>query len=292
MLRSMTGFGAATARAGGEEVTVEVRAVNGKFCEVKARLPREFAALEPAVVRRVKERLSRGGIEVSLRRGGGEGGPRWPRVDEALAARYLERFRELQARLALPGQLDVALVLAAEGVVGLEERPPDLDAARDAVTEALDRALDGLVEMREREGATLRRDLEERLGVLAGFVDRLAAAAPASVVAYRDRLVRRVQELAGDVSVDPGRLAQEVAIFADRSDVTEELTRLRSHLEGLRALLDATEPVGRRLDFLVQEANREVNTSGAKSQWVEAAALVVEMKAELERIREQVQNVE
>jgi uncharacterized protein (TIGR00255 family) len=292
MLRSMTGFGAATARAGGEEVTVEVRAVNGKFCEVKARLPREFAALEPLVVRRVKERLARGGIDVTVRRGEGEAGPRWPKVDLVLAGRYLERFRELQERLALPGTIELGQLLAAEGVVGLEERPPDPDAARDAVQEALDRALDALVAMREREGATLRRDLEERLRVLAGLVDRLAEAAPASVVAYRDRLTRRVQELAGDIAIDAQRLAQEVALFADRSDVAEELTRLGSHLDQLRGLLDAAEPVGRRLDFLVQEANREVNTSGAKSQWAEAAALVVDMKAELERIREQVQNVE
>ena len=288
----MTGFGAATARAGGEEVTVEVRAVNNKFCEVKARLPREFAALEPGVVRRVKERLARGGVDVSIRRGEGGASTLRPRVDEALAALYLERFRSLQERLSLPGSVELAHLLAAEGVVGLEERPPDLSLAEAAVGEALDRALDGLLAMREREGATLRRDLEERLASLEGFVDRLAAAAPAAVTAYRDRLARRVQELAGDVGVDPQRLAQEVAIFADRSDVTEELTRLRSHLDQLRGLLDTPEPVGRRLDFLVQEANREVNTSGAKSQWADAAALVVEMKAELERIREQVQNVE
>ncbi len=288
----MTGFGAASSRAGGEEVTVEVRAVNGKFCEVKARLPREYAALEPHVVRRVKERLARGGIEVSIRRGEGEAGPRWPKVDAELAARYLERFRELQQRLAVPGAIEIGQLLSAEGVVALEDRPPDLDAAREAVLAALDGALDGLLAMREREGEGLRRDLAERLAALAGYVDRLAAAAPASVIAYRERLAKRVQELAGDVGVDPQRLAQEVAIFADRSDVTEELTRLRSHLDQLRGLLDADEPVGRRLDFLVQEANREVNTSGAKSQWAEAASLVVDMKAELERIREQVQNVE
>jgi uncharacterized protein (TIGR00255 family) len=292
MLRSMTGFGAATARAGGEEVTVEVRAVNGKFCEVKARLPRELAALEPAVVRRVKERLSRGGIEVSVRRGTGAGGPAWPRVDVDLAARYLERFRELQERLNVPGAIEVSHLLAAEGVVGLEERPPDVEAAGEAVAQALHAALDALVAMREREGASLRADLAGRLDVVAGLVDRLAAATPAAVIDYRDRLARRVQELAGEIAVDPQRLAQEVAIFADRSDITEELTRLRSHLDQLRGLLDATEPVGRRLDFLLQEANREVNTSGSKSQWAEAAATVVELKAELERIREQIQNVE
>lgn len=288
----MTGFGAGSARAGGEEVTVEVRAVNAKFCEVKVRLPREFASLEPAVVRRVKERLARGGIEVSIRRGAGAGGPSWPRVDGELAARYLERFRELQERLGLPGSVELGQILAAEGVVGLEERPPDLEAAEEAVGEALDGALDSLVAMREREGASLRADIVQRLETLSSLVDRLAAAAPDAVTAYRDRLARRVQELADEVAVDPQRLALEVAIFADRSDITEELTRLRSHLDQLRGLLDSREPVGRRLDFLVQEANREVNTSGSKSQWAEAAATVVEMKAELERIREQIQNVE
>jgi uncharacterized protein (TIGR00255 family) len=291
MIRSMTGFGAGRAGEGGEVVEAEIRSVNHKFCEVKARLPREMAPLETELVRQVKDRLARGGIEFTLRRSSGRG-TLAPRVDAELAAEYARAFEEVRARLGLSGAVSLADVLGADGVVTLEERAVDLEEARAAGAAALAGALDALVAMREREGEALARDLLGRLAVVEGIAARLAASAPRSVEDYRARLHERVQELSRGLAPDPQRLATEVALFADRTDVTEELTRLASHVAQMRGLLASGEPAGRKMDFLVQEMHREANTVGSKSQSADAAAAVVSLKAEIERMREQVQNVE
>ncbi len=291
MIRSMTGFGAARGVSAGEELDVEVRSVNHKFCEVKVRAPRELAALEIEAGKLVKERLARGGVEVAIRRPGGAAGLA-PRLDLGLAESYARSFRELQARLGLPGAVTLADVLAADGVVRLEERSVDVDAAREALRGGLGAALDALVAMRAREGAALARDLAGRLDVVEGFVARVEALGPPALEHYRARLAERVEELARGVAVDRARLEQEVVLFADRTDVTEEMTRLRSHVNQVRGLLQRAEPAGRKLDFLVQEMHREVNTIGSKSQSAEISSVVIAMKAEIERMREQVQNVE
>jgi uncharacterized protein (TIGR00255 family) len=291
MIRSMTGFGAGRGSAGAEEVDVEIRSVNHKYCEVKVRLPRELAALEVDATKAVRERLARGGVDVAVRRAGA-GGAVAPRVDAALAEAYARAFAEVKARLGLAGEVTVADVVGAEGVVRLEERALDLDASRQALRAALAAALDALVAMRAREGEALGRDLAARLDTVEALVARAAALVPQAVEHHRDRLAERVQELARGIALDPARLAQEVALFADRTDVTEEVTRLGSHLAQARALLGGAEPAGRKLDFLVQEMHREVNTIGSKSQSAEIAAIVVSAKAEIERLREQVQNVE
>lgn len=266
--------------------------MNGKFCEVKARLPRELLSLENEAVRLVKARVARGGVDLTVRRGSGTGGSLAPRIDELLAARYAESFAQLQEALGLGGDVSLALVLQAQGVVSLEERAPDLDAAGDALAQAVDLALDGLIRMREQEGRALRADLSSRLETVAQLAAKVAEHVPVSVQHQRDRIAQRVQELTSGIALDPQRLAQEVALLAERSDVAEELTRLDSHVAQFRLLLDADEPAGRRMDFLLQEMNREVNTIASKSSWAAIAGLTVELKAELERIREQVQNVE
>ena len=291
MIRSMTGFGAGHGAAGAEEVDVEVRSVNHKFCEVKVRLPRELSALETDAAKLVRERLARGGVDVAVRRSGAAGALA-PRVDVALAEAYARAFEELRARLGLSGAPTLADVAGAEGVIRLDERALDLDSAREALRAALLGALDALVAMRAREGEALSRDLEGRLDAVEALVTRVAALVPQTVEHHRTRLAERVQELTRGIALDPGRLAQEVALFADRTDVTEEVTRLRSHLAQARALLRGGEPAGRKLDFIVQEMHREVNTIGSKSQSAEIAGIVVSAKAEVERMREQVQNVE
>jgi uncharacterized protein (TIGR00255 family) len=291
MIRSMTGFGAGRAAQGGEDVDVEARSVNHKFCEVKVRLPRELAALETEISRTVKDRLARGGVEVTLRRGSGRGALA-PRVDVALAEAYARAFGEIRTRLGLPGEVGLADVLQAEGVVSLEERAVDGESARTAVAAALGQALSGLEAMRSREGEALARDLEGRLAELGVLVGRVEVLAPQSIDHYRARLQERIQEVARGFIPDPARLAQEVALFADRMDVSEEITRLRSHLSQTHALVCGDEPAGRKMEFLVQEMHREANTIGSKSQSAEIATLVVALKAEIERMREQVQNVE
>jgi len=291
MIRSMTGFGAGRAGRGGEEIDVEIRSVNHKYCEVKARLPRELSALEVEVVRAVKERLARGGVEVALRRASSRGALA-PRVDLMLARDYARAFEEVRSTLGLAGGVSLADVLAAEGVVSLEERATDLEAARGAVAEALAAALEQLTAMRAREGEALARDLEARLVLVEQAVARVEVLAPQSAEHYRVRLHERVQELARSFAPDPARLAQEVVLFADRIDVAEEITRLRSHVAQTRDLMAGREPAGRKMEFLVQEMHREVNTIGSKSQAAEISGLVVQLKAEVERMREQVQNVE
>jgi uncharacterized protein (TIGR00255 family) len=291
VIRSMTGFGAGRASAKGEELTVEIRSVNHKFCEVKIRLPREVAALENALARLVKDRLARGGIEVSIRRGG-PGGVMAPRVDAALAEAYARAFTEVQARLGLHEPLRLADIIGAEGVIKLEDREIDLDSARAAAEQAVAAALEALVAMRAQEGEALAADLEARLRTVEVVLSRVEVLAPQAVEHHRARLAERVLELTRGIPLDPARLAQEVALLADRGDIAEEITRLRSHLVQARLLLASDEPAGRKLDFLVQEMHRETNTIGSKSQHAEISSAVVTLKAEVERMREQVQNVE
>jgi uncharacterized protein (TIGR00255 family) len=291
MIRSMTGFGAASAKRGGEEISVEIRSVNHKFCEVKVRLPRELLALEQDAVRLVKKRLARGGVEVTLRRSADRSAVA-PRVDLPLARAYQQAYQSLQGALGLGGSVPLETLVAAEGVLVLDECSADLDSARAALATAMDGALDSLTAMRQQEGDALARDIAARLTAVQEWLLKLHKLAPQSVDGYRARLEERIREITRGMAIDPGRLAQEVALFADRVDITEEFTRLASHLEQMRALTGSSEPAGRKMDFLVQEMNREVNTIGSKAQNAEIAGGVVEMKAEIERMREQVQNVE
>jgi len=293
VIRSMTGFGAGRAQAGAEIVAAEIRSVNGKFCEVRAHLPRGLAGLDQVVGKIVKARVARGVVDVTVRREGADGArTATATVDLPLAAAYTKAMRELREELGLAGDVTVHDLVGLEGVLVLTEPPPDIGPAADALERAIATALDALGEMRRREGEALARDLSARLSAVEKGAAAIRAAAPQSIDAYRERLAARVAELSRGVPVDPARLAQEVAFFADRVDVAEELTRLGSHLAQMRALVAGDAPAGRRLEFLVQELNREVNTIGSKSQHAGIAAQVVELKAEVERIREQVANVE
>jgi len=290
-IASMTGFGAGTATAGTEEVSVEIRSVNGKYCEVKARLPRELSSLEGDAVRQVKERLARGNVDVFVRRTS-TAPASTPVVDAALVAAYAEASARAAKTAGIRDDLGIRDLLVLEGVVRLEERAPDPDAVSQALRAALGAALDALVASRRREGAALEADLRARARTLRELATKAAEAAPAAVEVFRERLHARVREVAGEPGVDPDRVAQEVVLYADRTDVAEELTRLVAHFDELDRVLAGAGAVGRRLDFLLQEVNREVNTIGSKSQSTDMARIVVEMKTELERVREQVQNVE
>jgi uncharacterized protein (TIGR00255 family) len=288
----MTGFGAGRGESGGETVSVELRAVNAKFCEVKPRLPRELAPLEIETVKVIKARVHRGVVDAFVRRESGGARGSTPRADLALAAAYAKTLRELKDSLGLSGDATVQDLAAMEGVITLGEAAPDLEAAAAALQRALSAGLDALDGMRRREGEALARDLSARLDAIEKGAEELSRLAPLQVNAVRDRLSTRIAELTRGVPLDPNRLAQEVALFADRTDVAEELTRLASHLAQARGLIRSDAPAGRKLEFLVQELNREINTIGSKSQHAGIAAAVVDLKAELERIREQVQNVE
>ncbi len=292
LIRSMTGFGAGRGEAAGEALTVELRSVNGKFCEVKPRLPRELSSLETELVKTVKARLHRGVVDVFVRRETASVRGLLPQVDLALAAAYAKALRELKSELGLEGEPSIRDLAQLQGVISLGETAADPAAMGTALQAALLLALQALEEMRKREGEALARDLLARLDTIEKGARSIAALAPRQVEAARERLNARIVELTRGIELDPARLAQEVALIADRTDVAEELTRLASHLEQARGLVSSDLPAGRKLEFLVQEVNREINTIGSKSQHAAIAAQVVDLKAELERVREQIQNVE
>jgi uncharacterized protein (TIGR00255 family) len=292
MLKSMTGFGAGRAKVGDEEFSVELRSLNHKFCEVKVRLPRELAALESVAVKQVKDRLARGSVEVFVKRQTATAAGTVPVVDRALAREYARALREVAEAVGAMAEVSWTQVASQPGVMRLEERGMDVETATQAAQAALDQGLTALEQMRRVEGEAIHADLEARLGLIERWSREVAELAPRSVEEYRQRLTERVAELARGISVDEQRLAQEVAVFAERTDIAEEMTRLSSHLEQFRQMMAGNEPAGRRMDFLVQEMHREVNTTGSKSQHADISARVVSMKAEVERIREQVQNVE
>ncbi len=292
MLKSMTGFGSGRATVGAEELSVELRSVNHKFCEVKVRLPRELGALEPLVTKVVKDRLARGAVDVVVKRSARASVGLVPTVDLALAREYRRAFAELAAALNITDNTSVRDIVSQQNVVRLEEPVVNLEDASKAADAALREALNALEAMRQKEGTALHADLAARLDLVATWAKEVAALAPKSVELWRTRLSARVAELSKGMPLDPQRMAQEVALFAERTDIAEELTRLESHLVQFRALLASAEPSGRKMDFLVQEMHREVNTTGSKSQHADISVRVMQLKTELERVREQVQNVE
>ena len=295
----MTGFGRGTCEVAGRRLVVEVRSVNHRFLELKLRLPWSDAAVEMQVTQATRARLARGAVTVSVRdEGGGVG--QAVRADVGLARQYHQALTEIRTALGLDEPVSLAVVAAQPGVISVGESVSDPEQLWRAVQPGLDAALTALVAARGREGEALRIDLKARLAALATMACELAELTSEAPEHYRKKLRERLdrafkpgEPTAVPVSmIDPQRLAQEVAILADKADVTEELTRLSAHLTECERLCDSDESNGRRLDFLTQELNREVNTIGAKSQSAAVASRVVDVKAELERVREQIQNVE
>lgn len=292
MIKSMTGYGKAVTETEQGRTIVELRAVNHRYGEISVKLPRNLIAFETDVRKLVGNRLKRGKIDVFVQREEHGAVTAQPQVNLPLARAYRDAFGQLRSELGLPDQVTLQLILAQRDVLVAGEVGEDEELLREEVLRTIGAALDALETMRAREGEALLVDLVARRATLARLIERVAERAPAVVSEYADRLRERLAQLLGGSGVDETRFVQEVAIMADRSDVTEELVRFRSHLVQLDDTLALAEPIGRKLDFLMQELNREVNTIGSKANDAEMAALVVELKAELEKIREQVQNIE
>ncbi|RMH52467.1 MAG: YicC family protein [Bacteroidetes bacterium] len=291
MIASMTGFGRGRARVDDVMATVEMRSVNNRFCEVSVRLPRALAARENDVQALVKQAFERGRISVQIQLE--RTGPQAPvRVDEAAARGYAALLETLRraAGVSDPVRLEHLLTFSSELLVPVEEEADE--AVWAAVEQALAEAVAGMQTMRRQEGAALQADLQQRIDRLAEELARVEARAPERVREARQKLHDRLADLLGDDRLDPDRLEQEIALLADRLDVTEECVRLRSHLQLFAEALHSDEAVGRKLNFIAQEINREVNTIGSKANDAAVAHAAVRMKEELEKIREQVQNVE
>jgi len=287
----MTGFGAAEGRVGSSRVTVELRSVNHRFFNPTIKLPGAFARWEGEVREALRKQVARGHVTLFARAERDE--TRGSSIDEVKFAQHVAQLRELQQRFSLGGELDIATVLRMPEVFAAGEREEDAGTAGELVA-IVDEAARALSAMREQEGARLAAFLSERIALIERAVARIAERAPQRLVEQRDRLRAAVQDLAGGIALDDARLAQEIAVLADRMDVSEELDRFQSHIVAFRAALreGAPDGVGKRLGFLLQELLREANTTGSKAADAVMLQDVVAIKEELERIREQVENLE
>ena len=293
LMKSMTGFGRGSVTGDNFNVAVEIKTVNNRYLDIHLRLNQELSPLEMSIRKIISGRLSRGRVDLNINFE--RTGATSYEINKPLIAGYVNAMREIQKQFDLAGDIDVNSVARVPGA---------LTPARDGINEAniagleraLDEALDDLERMRESEGAALAEEMRVRVAKIEAEVPVIRAAAAGLVDAYRQRLQKRIGELIArggqSIELDAGRLAQEVSYLADRSDISEELARLRSHLEQFRAALDADSEVGKRLDFLLQELNREANTVLAKSTEVSIKDAALVIKAEVEKLREQVQNVE
>jgi uncharacterized protein (TIGR00255 family) len=292
MLRSMTGFGAAEGEVGAARVSIELRSVNHRFFNPSIKLPSALARWEPEVREALRLRVARGHVSLTARLES-QATADSATIDEAAFARSVEKLRDLQSRFGLGEALDVATVLRVPGVIAGAPEDAPIESA-DPLVALVGDATNALMKMREAEGARLGVVIDERLCVVEDALGRIAERAPDRIAAHRTKLQTNVQEIAGGVAVDPQRLAQEIAILAERLDVGEELDRFRSHITAFRDTLRAKngEPVGKRLGFLLQEMLREANTTGSKANDASMQKDVVAVKEELERIREQVENLE
>ncbi len=290
-MQSMTGCGTGRVQRNGWEVTAEIKSVNHRFLDLGLRLPRNIAFLEPVVREETGKTLKRGHVDVFLTVRSTESSAVQISVDEELARQYCETGKVLEGTIGAEYDMSVSKLLAMEGVVTLTEKEMDQSLISAMCADALRTALEQMTVMRGKEGAHLKEDLRIHLDAVAELRLKVLERAPKVVTEYREKLGERLKALLTE-GVDPQRLAQETAIMADRCAIDEELARLESHIVQMRSFLEAEGETGKKMDFLIQEMNREVNTIGSKAQDAEIAKYVVDLKSEIEKLREQVQNVE
>lgn len=291
MPQSMTGYGRCTLAQDGREVTIELKSVNHRFLDLAFRMPRSFAFLENDMRAHISNKLARGHVDIFVTYKNSRDDARKVTLDSALLGAYLTTLRQGGIDHMLDDNLRLRDVLSMQDVLTVEEADEDQQALSALTLSALDTALDSLCAMRRREGEAMRGDVETRLDTLERTAHAIDERAPQWLEEYRQRLRARIEEIC-QMQLDEARLTQEVALVADKAAVDEETVRLRSHIAQMRDLLKQSEPAGRKLDFLVQEMNREVNTTGSKSSDLILTGMVVDAKAELEKIREQIQNIE
>jgi uncharacterized protein (TIGR00255 family) len=288
----MTGYGRAETDHGGTKFSVELNSVNRKQSDIVVSLPRDLAELEPRIRQTINENISRGRTNVVVTFHNGQNGVRNLALDADLARSYHEAMRALQKELDAPGEITISTILQAPGVLRFPERAVSAEEAWPAIDCALRAALADLIKMREREGRHLAKDLIHRLKAMRKKLKEIRALHPEVVKRYRTALLDRLQKAGLPIATDDERLLKEISFFADRADISEELTRVESHLAQFAHHLRKNEPVGRTLEFITQEIFRELNTLGAKANDAPISQRVVACKAELEKIREQVQNLE
>ncbi len=292
MIRSMTAFAKGDTTSGDTQVSLEMRTYNNRYLDVTVRLPQACLPLEADIKNTIGKTISRGRVEVRLQLNGTQKGSTQFCVDRDLAQGYLSAAKTLKELFSVKGEVEVADLLQVHGLISPEEKETDLDNIKDVIDKTLSDCLDELIAMRETEGCALAADMAARIKAIRDLLDQIEAGAAALPQLYKERLNERIAQLLDDeVTPDPDRLAQEVAHLADRSDISEEVVRAHSHLDQFDHLMEE-DASGRKLNFLTQEMHREFNTMGAKVGHAGLAHLIVAVKADLEKIREQVQNVE
>ncbi len=292
MIKSMTGYGGAKGEVQAIAVSAELKSVNNRYLDVSVRLPKSCMFAEEAVRSAVQEHISRGKVDVFITVDTSHAEEVTIAVNEPLAEAYVRAVRETAEKYDLRDELTALSLLRLPEVISTEKSDTDRDAVTGAIGIVLEQALREYDAMRAREGDKLSQDLMEKLSTLEAMTASVEARSPETVKEYREKLLARMQEVLGSAGVEESRILQEAAIYADKVAVDEETVRLRSHIVQFRHMLEGGSPVGRKLDFLVQEMNREINTTGSKCADQEIAQTVIAMKAELEKIREQIQNIE
>jgi len=288
----MTAFGRGEAMAEGYRFTVELRTLNHRFCDIRIKLPRKYTDFEEEIKRKLNSQFSRGRIEVNVVADEALDKVQHLTVDSELVETYKRLLLDLQDQLGLEASLGLDTLLHFRDIFVFEEDDEGRAQAWKVLETALDQSVEECIQMRKEEGLAIEIDFIERLSQLETLSSEVESRTPLVVVDVRDRLQKRIEELLGQGELDESRLAQEVAILAEKSDITEEVIRFKSHIQQFRALIKASGPRGRQLEFLLQEMHREINTIGSKANDVEIAQKVIQLKTELERLREQVQNVE
>lgn len=292
MIRSMTGFGRATAETEGYFITVELKSVNHRYFDFSCRLPRQYGFAEDKLKSYINSKVSRGKIDCYLGIEALKTDDAEVVVNHTLASAYVNALKELSDTYTLKEDYGAAGIARFPDVLVLKKAEEDEEKLWSLIEPVAGEAVEKIIKMREIEGEKMRKDIASRASYILECVSFIEERSPQTVKEYNDKLVSRVHELIGDVSLDEGRIIQEVAIFADKVAVAEETVRLRSHISQLQTFLESEEPIGRKMDFLVQEINREANTIGSKASDVDIARKVVDIKAEVEKIREQIQNIE
>lgn len=292
MVSSMTGFGKCTELLNGREITVEIKSVNHRYFEFSARVPRAYGFLEEKLKSFVQKKVARGKVEIGVFIVNIETSDTKISANEEIAKGYIEALRSLCEPLGVTDDIRLSSVARFPDVFSVTREETDEDSLWLDVVSVAEKAVDAFSEMRASEGQNLKTDLLNRLITIEGLVSKVEERSPERVKEYRERLYQKISEVLSNTAIDESRIVTEAAIFADKIAVDEETVRLRSHIGQFREILEIDEPIGRKLDFLIQEFNREANTIGSKCQDAEGARVVVNIKSEIEKIREQVQNIE
>ncbi|MGN0531570.1 MAG: YicC/YloC family endoribonuclease [Eubacterium sp.] len=292
MLKSMTGFGRAVKEIDGYVITVELRSVNHRYFEFTSRIPRQYGFLDEKLKSYINSRVSRGKVECCVTIEALDTDSAEVLVNKTLASAYVNALKEIANEYNLKEDFGASAISRFQDVLVVKKAEEDEDRIWSIVKEVADEAIDKFIEMRTIEGAKMKADIQSRGEFIIKCVEFIESRSPETVKEYNAKLVERVHEIIGDATLDEARILQEVAIYADKVAVAEETVRLRSHIDQLNTFLCGDEPVGRKMDFLVQEINRETNTIGSKANDIDIARKVVDIKAEVEKIREQIQNIE